>query len=66
LLEQKRSKLSPLKIGKKGNLVEWYGDWEDEEPQHRHVSHLFGLHPGREISPLIDSKFADASRKKAR
>jgi alpha-L-fucosidase 2 len=63
LLEQKRSKLSPLKIGKKGNLVEWYGDWEDEDPQHRHVSHLFGLHPGREISPLIDPKFAEASRK---
>lgn len=63
VLEQKRNKLSPLKIGKKGNLVEWYGDWEDEDPQHRHVSHLFGLHPGREISPLIDPKFADASRK---
>ncbi len=63
LLEQKRSKLSPLKIGKKGNLVEWYQDFEDEDPQHRHVSHLFGLHPGREISPLIDPKYADASRK---
>ncbi|WP_069660928.1 glycoside hydrolase family 95 protein [Arcticibacter eurypsychrophilus] len=63
MLEQKRSKLSPLKIGKKGNLVEWNGDWEDQDPQHRHVSHLFGLHPGREISPLIDPKFADASRK---
>jgi alpha-L-fucosidase 2 len=46
LLKIKRSKLSPLKIGKKGNLVEWFGDWEDEDPQHRHVSHLFGLHPG--------------------
>ena len=38
LLKQKRSKLSPLMIGKKGNLVEWHGDWEDEDPQHRHVS----------------------------
>jgi alpha-L-fucosidase 2 len=63
LLEEKRSKLSPLKIGKKGNLVEWYKDWEDEDPQHRHVSHLFGLHPGREISPLIDTSLANASRK---
>jgi alpha-L-fucosidase 2 len=52
-----------LKIGKKGNLVEWYKDWEDEDPQHRHVSHLFGLHPGREISPLIDTSLANASRK---
>jgi alpha-L-fucosidase 2 len=63
MLEEKRSKLSPLKIGKEGNLVEWYGDWKDADPQHRHVSHLFGLHPGREISPLLDPKYAEASRK---
>ncbi len=63
MLEKKRSMLSPLKIGHKGNLVEWYDDWEDEDPQHRHVSHLFALHPGREISPLIDAKYADAARK---
>jgi alpha-L-fucosidase 2 len=63
LLKQKRAMLSPLKIGKKGNLAEWYGDWEDEDPQHRHVSHLFGLHPGREISPLLDSNYANACRK---
>jgi alpha-L-fucosidase 2 len=63
LLEQKRSRLSLLKIGRKGNLVEWYGDWEDEDPQHRHVSHLFGLHPGRELSPLLDTSFANACRK---
>lgn len=60
LLKEKRSKLNPLKIGKKGNLVEWYDDWEDDEPHHRHVSHAFGLHPGRQISPLIDKKYSDA------
>lgn len=63
LLKTKRSLLHPLVIGKKGNLQEWYGDWEDEDPQHRHVSHLFGLHPGHEISPLIDTVFANAARK---
>ncbi len=63
LLKQKRAKFSPLKIGRKGNLVEWFGDWEDEDPQHRHVSHLFALHPGREISPLIDTAYANAARK---
>ena len=63
LIKAKRAKLSPLKVGKEGNLVEWYGDWKDEDPQHRHVSHLFGLHPGRQISPLLDPKYADASRK---
>ncbi len=62
LLKEKQAKLSPLKIGKKGNLVEWYGDWEDEDPQHRHVSHLFGLHPGRQISPLLDPAYANAAK----
>lgn len=63
LLAEKQAKLNPLKIGKKGNLVEWFDDWEDEDSQHRHVSHLFGLHPGHQISPLIDTNFANASRK---
>ena len=63
MLKLKREKLHPLRVGKKGNLVEWFGDWEDEDPQHRHVSHLFGLHPGREISPLLDSSLSNAARK---
>lgn len=63
LLETKKQKLNPLKIGKKGNLVEWFDDWEDKEPEHRHVSHLFALHPGRQISPLLDTTFANACRK---
>jgi len=63
LIKQKRDQLRPLQIGKKGNLQEWYGDFEDVEPQHRHVSHLFGLHPGREISPLIDTVYSNAAIK---
>ena len=63
MLKEKRAKLSPLKIGKAGNLVEWKEDYQDEDPQHRHVSHLFALHPGREISPLIDTNFSNAARK---
>ena len=39
MLLDKRSRLSPLKIGKKGNLQEWYQDVEDVEPQHRHERH---------------------------
>jgi len=61
-LVEKKSKLYPLKVGKKGNLQEWYKDWEDAEPQHRHISHLFGVFPGREISPLSPSPFANAAR----
>jgi alpha-L-fucosidase 2 len=63
LLKTKLAKLFPLQIGKKGNLQEWYKDWEDVDPHHRHVSQLYGLHPGREISPLTTPNFAAASRK---
>jgi alpha-L-fucosidase 2 len=63
LLKEKRNKLHPLQVGKKGNLVEWYGDWEDEDPLHRHVSHAFGLHPGRQIAPSVDSVYSNAVRK---
>ncbi|WP_276371215.1 glycoside hydrolase family 95 protein [Chryseolinea sp. H1M3-3] len=62
-LIDKQKKLYPLKIGKKGNLQEWYMDWEDADPQHRHISHLFGLFPGNEITPLKTPAFADAARK---
>ena len=62
-LIEKRSKLYPFKIGKKGNLQEWYKDFEDTDPQHRHVSHLFALHPGRQIAPLTTPDLAAAARK---
>ncbi len=58
-----RKRLFPLQIGHKGNLQEWYKDWEDEDPEHRHISHLFGLFPGREISPLTTPEFAEACKR---
>ena len=63
LIIAKRDKLFPLHIGKKGNLQEWYKDWEDVDPHHRHVSHLFGLYPGHEISPILTPVFAAAAKK---
>lgn len=63
LLQAKSERLYPLHIGKEGNLQEWYKDWRDVDPHHRHVSHLFGLHPGREISPLLHADLAAASRR---
>lgn len=42
--------LYPYQIGKNGNLQEWFYDWQDEDPRHRHQSHLFGLYPGHHIS----------------
>jgi alpha-L-fucosidase 2 len=62
-LENALDRLHPYKIGKKGNLQEWYYDWDDEDPKHRHQSHLFGLFPGHQISPLTTPELADACRK---
>jgi alpha-L-fucosidase 2 len=63
LLIEKKAKLFPLQIGHKGNLQEWYKDFEDVGVHHRHVSHLFGLYPGREISPISTPGFASAAKK---
>jgi len=59
----KQAKLYPFHIGKKGNLQEWYKDWEDPEPHHRHVSHLFGLFPGNQISPVNTPELTAAAKK---
>ena len=62
-LENTLSKLYPYQIGKNGNLQEWYFDWDDEDPKHRHQSHLFGLFPGHHINPLKTPELAEAFRK---
>lgn len=49
------SQLQPYKIGQKGNLQEWFFDWEDEDPHHRHQSHLFGLYPGHHLCDGVHS-----------
>lgn len=56
------NQLYPYQIGKKGNLQEWYYDWEDEDPKHRHQSHLFGLYPGHHITMEENPELAQASR----
>ncbi|MBG9378582.1 glycoside hydrolase family 95 protein [Panacibacter sp. DH6] len=58
-----KNKLYPFKIGHKGNLQEWYKDYEDVEPHHRHVSHLYGLHPSNQISPIGTPDLAAAATK---
>ncbi len=50
-LRQALTRLYPYQIGKKGNLQEWYHDWEDAEFKHQHQTHLFGLYPGHQITP---------------
>lgn len=58
-----KSKLFPPHIGGKGQLQEWEKDFIENEPHHRHVSHLFGLHPGKQITPRHTPGLAAASKK---
>ena len=50
-------------IGSDGRLMEWSEEFKEAEPGHRHVSHLFALHPGRQISRITTPDLAEAARK---
>ena len=54
--------LAPYETGRYGQLKEWSRDIDDPDDHHRHVNHLFGLHPGSSISPLTTPDLAQASR----
>ena len=56
-----RPRLAPNQVGKHGQLQEWLDDWDEFEPDHRHVSPLWGLYPGREITPESSPAFAIAA-----
>ena len=56
-------RLPPYKIGRRGNLQEWYFDWEDQDPAHRHASHLTGLFPDDQINPIDTPDLASAVRR---
>jgi alpha-L-fucosidase 2 len=58
-----REQLLPLKIGKYGQLQEWYDDIDDPNCHHRHIAHLYAVCPGIQIHPTIDPIFADAAKK---
>jgi alpha-L-fucosidase 2 len=62
-LVQARSRLLPYAIGSHGQLKEWAHELPDAEPQHRHLSHLFGLHPGRQITPETTPELVNAARR---
>ncbi len=55
-------RIAPNQIGRHGQLQEWLADVDDPGNEHRHISHLFGLHPGREITPGTPELFAAARR----
>ncbi|MDR6878283.1 glycoside hydrolase family 95 protein [Bacillus sp. 3255] len=55
-------KLKPLQIGKHGQLQEWSVDWDDQDVHHRHVSHLFGIYPGRQLTPQGTPQLFEAAK----
>jgi len=57
-----RYQLPPMQIGKYTQLQEWLEDWDRKESGHRHVSHLWGMFPGREISPYTNPQLFEAAR----
>lgn len=62
-LAQARSRLAPIQLGPDGRIMEWLEPYEEVEPHHRHVSHLYGLHPGNQISPSLTPDLAAGARK---
>lgn len=61
-LRSARDRLYPYKIGSRGQLQEWADDLQEEEVQHRHVSHLFGVYPGAQITPEASPELVKAVR----
>jgi alpha-L-fucosidase 2 len=61
-LEAARAKLYPLQIGSRGQIQEWFQDFQEEDVHHRHTSHLFGLYPGHQITTATPEFFAAAKR----
>ncbi len=61
-LSDTRARLAPLQIGKHGQLQEWLVDFDEPEPGHRHMSHMFALHPGSQITLTGTPELAKAAR----
>jgi alpha-L-fucosidase 2 len=61
-VQQALDQLYPYHIGQYGQLQEWYGDWDDPKDKHRHLSHLFGLYPGSQITVQQTPELAAAAK----
>jgi len=61
-LLEARANLAPVRIGRRGNLQEWLEDWDETEKSHRHISGLWGLFPGAQLSPRRTPELADGAR----
>lgn len=61
-LIETKNRLHPFQIGKHGQLMEWHEDYEDADPGHRHISHLFALYPDDQITLRRTPELAQAAR----
>ena len=61
-LKGKLAKLAPYRIGSNGQLLEWQQEYKEFEPHHRHVSFLYGLHPGNQINPESSPELTSAAK----
>lgn len=61
-IKEAMPKIPPMQISPEGYLQEWLEDYKEQDPRHRHVSHLYGLHPSNQISPITTPELADAAR----
>jgi alpha-L-fucosidase 2 len=61
-LDAQRARLAPTQIGSNGCVMEWPEEYREAEPHHRHISNLWGLYPGDEITPELTPALAQASR----
>jgi alpha-L-fucosidase 2 len=62
-LLKKRQELMPMKIGKHGQLQEWYDDIDEPQCHHRHIAHLYAVCPGNQINPIKTPELAAAAKK---
>lgn len=62
-LEKTLEKLTPTRTGSDGRILEWSEELEEPEPGHRHISHLYGLHPGNQITQQQHPELQEAARK---
>ena len=62
-LEEALERLAPPRIGSDGRLMEWPEEFEEPEPGHRHISHLYGLHPGAQITPERTPHLVEAAQR---
>ncbi len=62
IVQSKLDRLPPMQIGQHNQLQEWMEDWDRKNDRHRHISHLYGLHPSNQVSPYNHPELFEAAR----